>query len=227
MFFAVPVRVEDKSPRPIFPWVNLCLLAANVLIFWLGWSDGWKTGPGTRLTSVFTYAFAHGDVPHLIGNMWFLLVFGNVVNRRLGNGYYLAAYLGSAVAVGMFARVFCHGYLVGASGAIFAVIAICLILMPAKKIRIFYFALFPFSLLAGLFSRPKDWMYWFIRCDHLDLRALWAIFLVPLLELWGLYWSGSPWTHLSHLLGIVCGVTAVLLLPSAITMRSPQPAFEM
>lgn len=227
MFFILPVRVEDNSPRYAVPLVNAILVAANVLIFWLGWSGHWVVGPGTRWLSVVTYAFAHANAWHLIGNMWCLLVFGNPVNRRLGNAYYLAAYFGTVVALGLFARLFCGGYLLGASGAIFAVIAMCVILMPSKLIQIYYFVMFPLSLLAGLVSRPPHWVYWFIRWDHFEVRALWAILVVPMLEIWGMFWWGWNWTNLGHLLGFFCGVGALLMMPNAITMRNRRPAWEL
>ena len=43
------------------------------------------------------YGFSHASFWHLLFNMWALWVFGNPVNRRLGNGYYLLAYLGTIV----------------------------------------------------------------------------------------------------------------------------------
>ena len=46
-------------------------------------------------------AFGHADLWHLAGNMLTLLVFGTPVNRRLGNGWYLVAYMGSAISLGL------------------------------------------------------------------------------------------------------------------------------
>jgi membrane associated rhomboid family serine protease len=158
--------------------------------------------------------------------MWTLLVFGNPLNRRLGNGYYLALYLGTLLTLGVFARLFCTGYLVGASGAIFGVVAACVLLMPSAMVDLYYFALFPITLLIGLFHRPAHWLFWFIRWDRFEMRAVWGILLVPFLEVWGLYWWGWNWTNLGHLFGVVCGVAIVLMLPEELTMKRRQPSFD-
>lgn len=217
MFFPVPIKLRDGREFDTIPVANGLLIALNVLVFSLGWQP--CVGPGTGLFSIGTYAFGHANLWHLAGNMLVLLVFGTPVNRRLGNGWYLIAYLGTALALGIFARLFCPGPLIGASGAIFAVIAIALLLLPSAIIEIFYFALFPVTLLIGLLHRPQHWVFWFIRWDRFEMRAWWGLFLVPFLELWGLFWNGWNWTNLGHLLGLFCGVAVVLLLPTSITMK--------
>src|SRR5262249_47752190 len=151
------------------PVVNGLLVALNVLVFWMGWQP--TVGPRTGLFSIVTYAFGHADIWHLTGNMLALLVFGSPVNRRLGNGWYFLAYLGSALVVGLFARLLCPGPMLGASGAIFAVIAIACLLLPSAIIEIWYFALFPVTLLIGLLQRPQHWVFWFIRWDWFEIRA--------------------------------------------------------
>ena len=153
-------------------------------------------------------------------------VFGNPVNRRLGNGLYLLVYLGCVMAVGLFARIILPVGLVGASGAIFAVITIALILMPAASIESAYLALFPLTLLLGLFSRPKYELNWFLSWGIVAVPAWWCLVLIPLMELLSVVWRGwtlgwfSSWTPGAHLLGILCGVAAVLMLPPHITRRS-------
>lgn len=221
MFILLPIRFHDGRPLHAVPMVNAGLIAVNVLSFFLGWHP--TVGPGTGLFSVVTYAFGHADVLHLAGNMLTLLVFGSPVNRRLGNGWYLTVYLGTVLALGLFARMFCPGPLIGASGAIFAVIAVGCLLLPSALIEIFYFALFPVTLIFGLSSRPPHWVFWFIRWDAFAVRAVWGLLLVPLLEVWGLASCGWNWTNVGHVLGLFCGLAAVLLLPTTITI--PRRAF--
>ena len=225
MFIPLPIRFKDGREFHAIPVVNGLLVAANVVIFCLGWHP--VVGPGTGLFSVLTYAFGHASVWHLAGNMMCLLVFGTPVNRRLGNGWYLLAYLGSALALGLFARLFSPAGLIGASGAIFSVIAIALLLLPSARMEIFYFALFPVTLLVGLLSRPRHWVFWFIRWDTFEMRAWYGLFFVPFLEIWDLFWSGWNWTNLGHLFGFLCGVAVVLLLPPRISMnRSSRTVFS-
>jgi membrane associated rhomboid family serine protease len=226
MFFALPLRVEETAERQSVPLTNGLLIAINVMVFWLGWSPSWMVGPGTGLLSVLTYSFSHANAWHLIANMWLLMVFGNPVNRRLGNLYYLFSYFGSVVTLGVFARLLASGYLLGSSGAIYAVIAICLMLMPARKVEIFYIALFPITLLAGLLRKPQAWVAWFLRWDRFELHAYWAMILVPLMELAGLVWWGWNWTNLAHLFGLLCGMAAVLMLPTEITLNRRRAAWQ-
>src|SRR5262245_50840844 len=195
MLVFLPFHVNDGVPRNRIPPANGLIIVANVLLFGLGCSHGWAVGPGSSVWTIFGYGFAHASALHLAANMWALLVFGNPVNRRLGNENYLLLYFGTLVALGLFGRLFCNGYMVGASGAVFAVIAACVLLMPASVVEVFYFALFPVTLLIGLFHRPKDWVAWFIRWEHFQMRAIWGILFVPFLEFWGLFWQGWNWTN--------------------------------
>lgn len=217
MLFLMPVKVEDNGKRQTVPIANSVIIAVNVLLYWM--SDWMATGPESGLSSVITYGFAHSGLMHLLGNMWVLWVFGNPVNRRLGNGWYVLAYFGTILMIGIVARVLCGVPVVGASGAIFAVIAICLLLIPASRIRVAFIAVFPITLLVGLIARPKEWIYWIIRWDVFRLKATWGLLIVPALQLWGLFWWGWNWTNVGHLLGLVCGVAVVLLLPERISMN--------
>lgn len=215
MFFPIPVRLHDGREFHAIPVVNGLLIVANVLFFWMGWHP--VVGPGTGIFSIGTYAFGHASLYHLVANMWVLLVFGTPVNRRLGNGWYLLTYFGTVLALGIFARLLCPGPSLGASGAIFAIIAIAVILMPSSLVDVAYFAFFPLTLLIGLISKPKHFVFWFIRWDMIQVRAYWGILLVPLLELSSLFWTGWNWSNIGHLFGLVCGVAAVLMLPETIT----------
>jgi membrane associated rhomboid family serine protease len=225
MFFLLPIQVRGSDDRDTVPLANALLIAANVMVYFLaGAGAGLAVGHGTGIFSIITYGFAHAGPAHLLANMWILWLFGNPVNRRLGNGWYLVAYLGTILALGLFARLFAGGPLLGSSGAIFAVLIIFCMLSPAAVVQIGYVALFPITLLAGLIWRPRHWLYWFVRWDSFPARAWVGLILVPLLEIWGLFVWGWNWTNLAHLFGVVCGLGVVLLLPSRITMGRSAPA---
>ena len=218
MFFCLPTKVKPHRPRAeTVPIANVTLIGLNVLAFWFSRWAGADLDSG--IIGLVGYSFIHASWWHLVGNMWVLWVFGNPVNGRLGTFWYLLVYLGSAI----FITLFLHGLLgidlVGASGAIFAIIAVCLLLMPAASIEILAIATFPLTLLLGLFARPKHWTGWLARWGRFNFKALWGLFLVPTLEIWDLFWRGGNWTNLGHLLGLVCGVAAVLLLPPRISMN--------
>jgi membrane associated rhomboid family serine protease len=225
MFFPIPLEFKYVGPKSSFPVANAALVLINVLVYLFGW--GWPVGPGTGPLSIVTYGFCHCGFWHLILNMWVLWVFGNPVNRRLGNELYLLVYFGCLLAVGLFARLIVPVGLVGASGAIFAVITIALILMPAALVESAYVALFPLTLLLGLWNRPKYELNWFLSWGIVVAPAWWGLVLIPVMELLSVVWRWwtfgwiSSWTPGAHLLGIICGVAAVLMLPPRITGRSP------
>lgn len=216
MFFCLPIKVGQTRDKEIIPIVNLILIGINLLVFWFS-----KAIIGSSFVySTVIYAFVHASLWHLLGNMWVLWVFGNKVNRRLGNLWYFMVYLGTVIALGILLRLILRVNIVGASGAIFAVVAICLMLMPAALIDILCVAIFPLSLLVSLFSKPKYWVYWFVRWGQFKVKALWGLFIVPAMQIVGIFWGGWSWTNLGHLLGLVCGIGAVLILPKHISMKS-------
>jgi membrane associated rhomboid family serine protease len=226
MFWFIPLEVEDPilSESKKVPLVNALLIIANVVVFWWGWRPVCAYGNG--LFSTLTYAFGHVDAMHLIGNMWFLAVFGTPVNRRVGNVLYLLAYLSAALFVGTLAWTW--SWLL-ASGAIFAIETMCAILFAGSRIRVVYFALFPFSIVAGLLRRPPSAVQWFIRWDTFHAPALlWGFGFVLVLQVWhAFFWLSDGvwhWTYLGHLLGIVWGVVIVLVLPRSISMGRELPA---
>jgi membrane associated rhomboid family serine protease len=216
MLFFLPTRLRQSSGSEKIPAANALLIAANVLIFVCG---GFWTVRSAMPVGILLYGFSHFNLWHLAANMLFLWVFGNPVNRRLGNGYYLACYLGATVAVGL-AGLFLGGNGAGSSAAVFAIMTVAFLLLPAVRVEICYLAVLPVTLLLALFSRPVHWLFWIIRWGTVAVPCYWCLVLVPLQQLWELFWSGWNWTNAAHLLGMVCGVVLVLLLPTAITMPS-------
>ncbi|MGW0823083.1 rhomboid family intramembrane serine protease [Streptomyces sp. NPDC002845] len=112
--------------------------------------------------SVFTAMFLHGGWLHLLGNMLFLLIFGNNIEDRLGHVRYALFYLACGYAA-------TYGYallnddsgspLIGASGAIAGVLGAYLVLYP--KVRVW--VLVPFLIFLPL--RLPAWMvlgFWFV-----------------------------------------------------------------
>lgn len=87
--------------------------------------------------SVLVSLFLHGGIVHLAGNMWFLWIFGNNVEEAFGYLGYALLYLVGGVAA-TFAFVWANPEatdpLVGASGAIAAVLGAYLILFPRRLV---------------------------------------------------------------------------------------------
>lgn len=90
------------------------------------------------LGSLITSLFLHGGWLHLLGNMWFLWVFGNNVEDRLGHVLYAIFYLGGGVLASL-----CHWWsdpmsqvpVIGASGAVATVLGAYAVAWPWAHIR--------------------------------------------------------------------------------------------
>lgn len=156
----LPIRTSI-SPRRT-PYVNYALIAVNTLIFLLTYSP--RLDPFTRdweylkpwaeqfvlnpnpgqlyLWQFVTYAFLHAGFLHIFGNMFFLYLFGNNVNDKLGHIGYLCFYLAGAVFSGI-GHIFMSGtQVLGASGAVAAVTGAYLVLFPQTLITVIYWFFF-------------------------------------------------------------------------------------
>ena len=112
--------------------------------------------------SVFTAMFLHGSWLHLLGNMLFLLIFGNNVEDRMGHIRYALFYVacGYAASYG-FALLNADSSdpLIGASGAIAGVLGAYLVLYPKARVWV----LVPFLVFLPL--RLPAWLvlgFWFV-----------------------------------------------------------------
>jgi membrane associated rhomboid family serine protease len=107
-----------------------------------------------RVTDLFASMFLHGGFLHLAGNMLFLWIYGDNVERRLGAWPYLVWYLLTGAAATLFHSVFASGSeipLVGASGAISGVLGFYFVWFPKNQVRLL-FLLPPF--LMNVFEVP-------------------------------------------------------------------------
>ena len=144
------IPLWDASRRPVdFPIVTLLIIIANIFVFILELNGGdkfvlsWSATPadissGHRLITLLTSMFLHGGWAHIIGNMVFLWAFGPQVEDVMGPFRYLAFYLVGGV-VAMATQIWADPTstipLLGASGAIAAVMGAFLVTYPRDKIR--------------------------------------------------------------------------------------------
>jgi membrane associated rhomboid family serine protease len=88
--------------------------------------------------TIFSSMFLHGSILHLLGNIWFLWVFGDNIEDRLGHSRFLLFYfLGGVVAA--FTQGLAGGFaseipMIGASGAVSAVLGAYIVLYPRALI---------------------------------------------------------------------------------------------
>jgi membrane associated rhomboid family serine protease len=109
-----------------------------------------------------THMFLHGGWLHLIGNMWFLWIFGNNVEDSMGHARFAVFYVlcGLAAAALQISTNPASGIpMVGASGAIGGVIGAYVLLYPKVQVKMLLFLGF----FVTTFSIPAFWMlgYWF------------------------------------------------------------------
>lgn len=121
------------------------------------------TDPGRQVSHLFTSMFLHGSWMHLIGNMWFLWLFGNNVEDSMGRLRFLAFYLLSGLVAAAGQIITSPSTvipMVGASGAISGVMGAYLILYPRVKV----YVLVPIFIFFTSVALPA-WMmlgYWFL-----------------------------------------------------------------
>ncbi|MCC6858815.1 MAG: rhomboid family intramembrane serine protease [Bryobacterales bacterium] len=143
-----PIRDTQKSSTA--PIVTGFLIAVNVLVFLYESSlDRYSLNhliglygliperfPG-ELSTLFTSMFLHGGWMHLIGNMWFLWIYGDNVEDVMGHAKYLLFYVLCGAAAGLthvFFNVDSRVPTVGASGAIAGVMGAYMVKFPHSRI---------------------------------------------------------------------------------------------
>lgn len=92
---------------------------------------------------LLTYAFCHGDIGHIIGNMLFLWICGSQVEPIYGQREFLRFYLAAAILSGLGYLVFTlvtdgNSPSLGASGAVMAVAILCAMYYPSMKILVMF-----------------------------------------------------------------------------------------
>lgn len=160
---------NDDAPSTIGrPFINYGLIAVNILIFiyemvitsnFSNFSaqsalfSNYGAVPnlilsGQNLFSLFSSMFLHGSIAHLLGNMFFLYVFGDNLEGRFGHYKYLLLYLLWGIIASFAHSVYAvstgdgNVAAVGASGAISGVLGGYLIFFPRAKIHTIILAFF-------------------------------------------------------------------------------------
>jgi len=147
------------------------------------------------LKGVVGHMFLHGSWEHLLGNMIFLLLFGLSVELALGARWFIGLYLLGGLAAGAMHCVVEAGSLVpviGASGAVSAVMGMFVAVYGVRRLRFFYTLGFAF----GEFSAP-------------------ALLVLPLWlgkEVFGYFFGSDNIAYWAHFGGLVAGFAATALL---------------
>jgi len=162
--------LKDDQPRYSTPYVNGFLIGLNILIFLFQWFQI-MTDPGGAerfartfgevpahlaaflagspqytlpavVVPFFTSMFLHAGWEHVLGNMWWLFIFGDNVEDYLGHFKYLVFYLLSGlIAMATQVAIYPHSTVptVGASGAIAGVLGAYFVLYPRARVLTWFF----------------------------------------------------------------------------------------
>jgi rhomboid family protein len=142
----IPLR--DVIPSRTTPYITITIIAINALTWLFELSLSRETldaflklygivpayfQPATLITSMFL----HGSWSHVIGNMWYLWIFGDNVEDRVGHGRFIVFYLlCGIIAAGAQILVDANSTLptIGASGAIAGVMGAYFVLYPQSRV---------------------------------------------------------------------------------------------
>jgi membrane associated rhomboid family serine protease len=177
--------LKDNIPAKNFPAVNIGLIVINVVFFIYQVSYGHHVDQlimafgfiparfmaqqaenfvdPTRFLPVFSSMFLHGNLLHLISNMWMLWIFGDNVEDCMGHGRYLLFFLLCGIASVVVQTVSSPGSavpMVGASGAISGVLGAYFLTYPQARVL----TLVPIVIIFYLIELPAYFFlgFWFV-----------------------------------------------------------------
>ena len=200
--------LRDVIPSRTTPFVTVAIIIVNVLAFLFEQSLGPRgleefiqthafIPANFAWSTIFTSMFLHGSWFHLLGNMWFLRVFGDNIEDSMGHLRYLVFYLACGVAAALL-QVFVNPAsvipMVGASGAISGVMGAYLVLYPRVRV----FAIVPIGIIPLSIALPA----WTMLLYWMGMQFLGGLF--------GLFSEeGGGVAFWAHIGGFVAGVVLV------------------
>ena len=171
----IPIGDEDTGDQRVIPYVNLAIIAINIVVFLYqlvdpNFTNGYSAVPaeitsgkdivgqfsvvapdGTSVVideapgpmpiwlTLLTSIFMHGGWLHIGGNMLFLFIFGDNIERAYGHIKYVVFYLVCGIIASL-AHVLSQPDSIipslGASGAISGVLAAYLVLFPTNRVKV-------------------------------------------------------------------------------------------
>jgi membrane associated rhomboid family serine protease len=225
----LPFRTDRPRIRPAY--LTVTLIAVNTLIYALtaasmvqelssaGVREGavyvpwvyeqfalWGSHP--TLLGFFTHMFLHADPFHLIGNMLFLWIFGSLIEDALRPLGFALLYLGGGFAAALahlaISGILGHsvdGPMVGASGAIAAIMGLFMLRFYQTRVEVFY------------------WFGWFYR-GTFWVEAIWALGYWIVIEIGSGVFDAAfahgrgGVAHWAHVGGFVAGAIAAPFIGS-------------
>ncbi|NTU46351.1 rhomboid family intramembrane serine protease [Candidatus Roizmanbacteria bacterium] len=208
--------ISDTAPTTRFPIVNLIIIILNVFIFSYQFSSGgiemdiynygfisaqFNVLEYSSYFKIFSAMFMHGGIFHVLSNMWFLYIFGDNVEGRIGHASYCVFYLFCGIIATLAQYILIPQSslpLVGASGAVSGIAGAYFVFFSKAYVKV----LIPIFLFLTLFEIPV-WLflaYWFITQFIYGIGSLVAIDLNQ---------GGIAW--FAHVSGFFIGMFLALL----------------
>lgn len=208
------IPLYDDNPTHRFPIVTVVIIAVNVAVYFLWqarigleesvalgafvpaeFKNGTEPAPWRDL---FTSMFMHGGFMHLLGNMWFLWIFGDNVENEYGPVRYILFYLlcGAAATFGhVWSDPESAVPLVGASGAISGVLGGYLVQHPHVPVR----TLIPL----GAFTRIVDIPAYLFLFIWIGMQIVSQLAISSR--------TGGGVAYLAHIAGFVAGAALIFV----------------
>ncbi|PLS68746.1 MAG: rhomboid family intramembrane serine protease [Cyanobacteria bacterium M5B4] len=150
----------DDNPTKTVPIVVYSLIILNVAVFLFQinlngnegrliemFFDTWSViprqlfrSPSQEYFTLVTYQFLHGGLGHILGNMWYLWIFGNNIEDHLGKFKFVLFYLTCGILAAVVQSLFVFNTnvpLIGASGSVSGVMGAYITRYPSTKILTF------------------------------------------------------------------------------------------
>ncbi len=204
----LPIGVcRNITRRPVVTWTLLGInVAVYLLQYWFcrflfdidpdRWYDFFALRYDPRAPwELITHQFMHAGLLHLFSNMIIFYLVSCAIEDRLGHWKTLALYLLGGIAAAMIQAMFTETPLplVGASGAVFAMVGAFVLLMPWTDIRIFYLFIIFYRFYSGTTKIPA---FLFFGCYVFLLELLIAKLTDP---------STVAVAHWAHVGGFIFG----------------------
>jgi len=205
----------DDQPTSRVPAVTVLLIIINAIVF-VGWqlriglqesvvigamvpSEFTQSPSPADVKNMISSMFMHGGWAHLIGNMWFLWIFGNNIEDACGHVRFLLSYLLCGF-VADFAHIAAAPNsmvpMIGASGAVSGVLGAYLILHPKAKVTAFV----PLGIVARVMQVPA----FLFLVLWIGLQVFSQVASIGLPE-------GGGVAYLAHIGGFVAGLALIFL----------------
>ena len=206
----IPLR--DVIPSRTTPYITVTIIVLNALAWFLELSLPRDVLPvflqvygvvpaQLHALTLLTSMFLHGSWMHVIGNMWYLWIFGDNVEDRVGHGRFIVFYLlcGIIAAVGQVVIDPTSTLpTIGASGAIAGVMGAYFVLYPRSRVL----TLIPLVIFWEVIEVPAPLLlgFWFL----MQLFSAGAIAVTSST-------GGGGVAFMAHVAGFLCGAGAIFV----------------